>query len=795
MKRFAYKNATTVAEAASILKAGKAAILAGGTDILNVLKAGAMSNPPEMLVHIGNIPGLESITNSSRGLKIGALVKLSDIAASTVVEEKYSALAKAAESVSSPPLRNMGTMGGNLCQEVQCWYFRRSFITGNWFNCLKKGGRACYAITGDNRYHSIFGGTRVNGMTCSKYCPASVDIPSYMSKIRDGDLFGAAKILLNFNPFPAITGRVCPHFCEIGCNRGDFDEPISIKCIERFIGDYILENVDKMVKSPKSETKKSVAIVGSGPAGLSAAYYLRRLGHSVTIFERMPIAGGTLALTIPNYRLPGEVLQEEIDFIRALGVEIKTNMPIGKEITITNLLKQGFAAVFIAVGAQEGRKLPIPGGDLEGTLVCLDFLRNVKLGKTVKLGQRVLVLGGGSVAFDCARTALRLGAKEVHMACLESRETMPADPSEIKEGEEEGIVIHPSRAFTRIISSNGRVSAVECQNVLWMRFDEEGRLEMETAPASQNSIPADTIIFAIGQVPDLSVISGTEGLRITSRNTIAVDPDTLATGVQGIFAGGDVAVTAGSVIKAIAYGKRAAESIDRYLGGTGIQYEEEDRQAVKLLRKFNTSYLKKTSRVKTPELAVSERLKSIDAEVVSSLDLSAVGAEANRCFNCGCVAVNASDIAPVLIALNAKIKTTKRVIEAERFFTVEGNKTTVLYDDEIVTEIRVPAPKSGTKQTFTKFALRPTIDFAVVSVATAITTKAGKVSDARIVLGAVAPMPYRATDAEAILKGNAITEALAETAGATAVKNALPLSDNKYKAQIAKTLVKRAILA
>jgi len=795
MKRFAYKSATTVTEAASILKAGKAAILAGGTDILNVLKAGALHDPPETLVDIANIPGLDSITDGAGGLKIGALVRLSDIATSTVVKEKYSALAKAAESVSSPALRNMGTLGGNLCQEVQCWYFRRSFITGNWFNCLKKGGRACYAITGDNTYHSIFGGARVNGMTCSKYCPASVDIPSYMSKIRDGDLVGAAKTLLNFNPFPTITGRVCPHFCESGCNRGDFDEPISIKCVERFIGDYILENVDKMVESPQVETKKSVAIVGSGPAGLSAAYYLRRLGHSVTIFESMPVAGGTLALTIPDYRLPGEVLREEIDFVRALGVEIKTNTPVGKEITIPDILKQGYAAVFIAVGAQEGRKLPISGADLEGTLVCLDFLRDVKLGKTVKLGQRVLVLGGGSVAFDCARTALRLGAKDVHMACLESRETMPADPSEIKEGEEEGIVIHPSHTFTRIISSYGRVSAVECLNVLWMRFDEEGRLEMETVPNSEHLIPADTVIFAIGQIPDLSVISGTEGLRITSRSTIAVDPNTLATGVPGIFAGGDVAVTAGSVIKAIAYGKKAAESIDRYLGGTGIQYEEEERQGVELLRKFNTSYLNKTSRVDTPELPVSERIKGIEAEVVGGLALSAVEAEANRCFNCGCVAVNASDIAPVLIALNAKIKTTKRVIEAERFFTVEGSKTTVLDDDEIVTEIQVPSPKPGTKQTFTKFALRPTIDFSVISVATAITTKAGKVSDARIVLGAAAPMPYRATDAEAVLKGNIITEALAETAGAAAVKDVCPLSNTKYKVQIAKTLVKRAILA
>jgi NADPH-dependent glutamate synthase beta subunit-like oxidoreductase len=796
MKRFSYKNPKAIADAVSNLEKGNSSVLAGGTDILNLLKIGALSNPPETLVNIKNIPGMDSISDDGQGLTIGALVKLSDITDSPVVREKYSILAEAAGAVSTPTLRGMGTIAGNICQEVQCWYFRRSFMTGSYFDCMKKGGKKCYAVTAENRYHSIFGGACVNDTPCSQRCPAGVDISSYMSKVREGNLAEAGRILIKSNPFPAITGRVCPHFCENGCNRCDLDEPVSIsKCVERFIGDYVLEHADEMAKSPQAETGKSVAVVGSGPAGLAAAYYLRMLGHRVTVFETMPVTGGMLALTIPNYRLPGDVLSKEIDFIRATGVEIKPNSPIGKEITIAGLLQESYQAAFIAIGAQEGRKLRIPGAELKGTFTGLDFLRDVKMGEEVKLGRRVLVIGGGSVSFDCARVALRMGAHEVHLACLESRETMPADPSEILEGEEEGVVIHPSQTFTRIIDNDGKIRAVECLDVASLKIHQDGRMEIESVPASEHLIEADTVIFAIGQAPDLSVITGTEGLKITKRNMIDVDPDTLATSVKGIFSGGDAAITAGSVIKAIAYGKKAAESIDRYLGGAGLCEKPEDRHSAAPFKRFSTSCLLKTKRVTPPILPVSERIKSLDAEVVGGFSLSEVEAEADRCLNCGCVAVNSSDIAPALIALNAQIKTTKRVIEADSFFTAESSKTTVLDPGEIVVDIHIPAPRPGTKQTFTKFALRPTVDFSIVSVATAITKEAGRVSNARIVLGAVAPMPYRAVGAEEVLKGKAIDESVAEEAATASVKDAIPLVGNKHKAQIVRTLVKRAILA
>ena len=291
MKKFAYKNAATLAKAVSALKAGDAAVLAGGTDILNQLMQGAFANPPATLVNIKNIPGLNAIMETTRGLKIGALAKLADIAASPVVQRKYTALAQAAAAVASPAVRNMGTLGGNLCQQFQCWYWKRSFNTGASFNCLRKDGTQCFAMTGENQYHSIFGGLKAAAPPCQSACPGHVDIPSYVNQIREGRLNEAARILLEANPIPGITGRVCRHFCEPGCNRDEFDESVSIRDIERFMGDYILEHAAEFIKPPETETGKSVAIVGSGPAGLAAAYYLRQAGHRVTVFESLAGTG------------------------------------------------------------------------------------------------------------------------------------------------------------------------------------------------------------------------------------------------------------------------------------------------------------------------------------------------------------------------------------------------------------------------------------------------------------------------------------------------------------------------
>jgi NADPH-dependent glutamate synthase beta subunit-like oxidoreductase len=613
-----------------------------------------------------------------------------------------------------------------------------------------------------------------------------VDIPSYLSKIRDGDLVGAAKILLNFNPLPAITGRVCPHFCESECNRGNFDEPISIKCIERFIGDYILDNMDEMVKSPQSETKKGVAIVGSGPAGLSAAYYLRTSGYRVTVFEKMEEPGGLLTYGIPPYRLPKAIVKRRVKALKGMGIEFRLKTNIGKNVNIEKLM-ESFDAVFLACGAWKERALGIKGEKL--TRSGLEFLRNSNLGVREVPGKKIAVVGGGNVAIDVARTLLRLGAEPV-VIYRRSKAEMPAVKEEVNKAEQEGIKIQ-FLTLPVAASKKGSQIVLNCVRMRLGPLDKTGRPQPVPIKGSEFTTEFDAVMKAIGEEPDTSAIPG-EFLDEMGR--LKVDAATHSLG-KNVFAGGDFVTGPSTVVAAIAAGRKAASSIDQYLRGAETQGEEKDTEAVKLPQKFNSSYLKKTSRVNTPELPVSERIKSIDVEAVGSLGLSAVKAETNRCFNCGCVAVNSSDMAPVLIALDAKIKTTKRVIEAEKFFTVEGDKTTVLDDDEIVMEIEVPAPSAGTRSKFTKFALRKSIDFPVVNCAAAIESEGKVVKAVRICLNAVYNQPYRATQAEEYLRGKSIDDSSAEGAANAAITDACPLTKNRYKIQIAKALVKRAILA
>jgi len=284
--------------------------------------------------------------------------------------------------------------------------------------------------------------------------------------IRDGNLNEATKTLLDANPIPSITGRICPHFCEQKCNRGDFDESVSISGIERFIGDYILENAEEIITLPESKSGKSVAIVGSGPAGLSAAYYLRILGHQVTVFDRMEEAGGMLSYAIPAYRLPKDVVRRTVKMIENLGVEFKLNVDIGKDITLEEL-KNHYDSVFLACGAWKSLLIGIEGEEL--TKIGLEFLTNINRGITEVSGKRILVIGGGNAAIDIGVTALRIGAKEVTLACLESREEMPALEWEIERAVEEGITLMPSWGPNRVLASDGKVKGIElvrCTSVL-----------------------------------------------------------------------------------------------------------------------------------------------------------------------------------------------------------------------------------------------------------------------------------------------------------------------------------------
>ncbi len=481
---------------------------------------------------------------------------------------------------------------------------------------------------------------------CRDACPIHQRAQGYVALIREGRFLDAYRTIKEDNPFPSVCGRVCNHRCEEACSRNETDQPVNIMALKRFVADWVWSKMDsgelsfeQVLRSREVETKpQKVAIVGAGPAGLTAALDLVRLGYQVTVFEALPVAGGMMRVGVPEYRLPYQLVQREIEQILAEGVDLRLNTRVEN---IPALLKQGYDAVFVAVGAHGGIKLPIPGADLPQVSVATDFLRQVSLEDKSAVaqsiqGKRVLVLGGGNVAIDAAMSAVRLGASWVGMSCLESRETMPAHDWEVRDAEEEGIAVYPSRTFKEITQENGKVTGVRCVQVNFRGFI-DGRPDFDEIPNTEEIIPADRVIFAIGQRPELECLNGE--VETVRGRFLKVDEETLATNVPGIFGGGDAVTGTSFIVNAIAAGHRAAQSIDRYLRSEPLAVPESRPPKVELSPTDIATRLLESPAARQPRLETKARpateRKFDFNEVYAGLTEEEARLEAARCLSCG----------------------------------------------------------------------------------------------------------------------------------------------------------------
>ena len=506
---------------------------------------------------------------------------------------------------------------------------------------------------------------------CRDACPIHQRAQGYLALIREGRFADAYRTIKEDNPFPSVCGRVCSHRCEDACSRNDGDTPVNIMALKRFVTDWVRENSkqspvisdslkdggqrsavsifsqgERMQNEPSTfnfqpttsshpSTGRRVAVIGSGPAGMTCALELRRKGHAVTVFEALPVAGGMMRVGVPEYRLPYDLVQQEIDDILAEGVELRLNQRVDDA---PALLEAGYDAVFLAVGAHTGVKLPIPGADLPQATIATDFLRSVSLGEADAeqvRGRRVLVLGGGNVAIDVAMSAVRLRASWVGMSCLESREQMPAHDWEVRDAAEEGVQVFPSRTFKEITAQDGQVTGVRCAQVIFRGFV-EGRPDFDEIPGTDETIPADLVIFAIGQRPDISLLQGkAETLR--GRFPV-VDPHTLMTSLPGVFAGGDVITGTAFIVDAIAAGRKAAHGIHAYLTGQALPAETRPPKVAlaseEVHRRMASSPALREERMEARARPAAERRLDF-AEVYAGLTEAEARREAARCLSCG----------------------------------------------------------------------------------------------------------------------------------------------------------------
>ena len=784
MREYEYFRPDTVEEAVRLLGeyGGKACISAGGTDLVGTLRNEIHAEGPEAVISLKGIPALQGVAATGEGLRIGAMTPLETVAGDAEIRKELPMLAEAAKSVASLQIRNVATVGGNLCQEPRCWYFR---YPGDRFHCFRKGGSVCPALNGNNKIHSIFGAERVCDSPCQEGCPNHTDIPGYMEKLRAGDIAGAAEILFRVNPIAALTGRVCTHICEKECNRGEYDSNVSIRNAERFLGDYLLEHADQYYRAEAAPAGKTVGIIGAGPSGLTAAFYLAKAGHTVTVYDQNPEAGGMLTYGIPAYRLPKETVQATVRAIRGMGVTFVQNCRIGKDVLLADLTEK-HDAVYAAIGAWRSASPRCENEDAPGVLRGIEFLYELAQHRDTGLGKKVIVVGGGSVAMDVAISAGRSGAEEVTVVTLEKAEELPADPDEVICAKEEGIRFIHSFGTDRVLTgADGHVCGLRmkaCTSV----FDANGRFAPVYDEAVTQELDADTVIFAIGQGID------TAGFEAAAAGRgIGADRDSYETAVPGLFAGGDGAFGPTTVVRGIADGRMAAERMAAWLAGKAGEVKNEENAGGS--RPFDAACLNCSEALACPSKPVQER--SLYAEDSSSPDREAVLTEASRCYNCGCVAANPSDLAPALIALGAVMHTSSRRIPAGEFFRAGAGSGTVLRDDEILLYVDIPRQEAGAVQHYEKFRIRRSIDFPIVSLATVFSKDGDTIKEASLVLNAVHPIPVQLKEVGEFLKGKTVSEELAKEAAAMAVQNAIPLEGNRYKINVTRALVRRAVAA
>lgn len=474
---------------------------------------------------------------------------------------------------------------------------------------------------------------------CKTECPAHIAIQGYIKLASQGRYREALELIKYENPFPAVCGRICPRKCESACTRGDIDEPLAIDEIKKFVAEQDLHEEHRYIPKKTHDYGNKIAVIGSGPAGLSCAYYLALDGYKVTVFEKESKLGGMLTLGIPAFRLEKEVVNAEIEILSELGVEFKTGIEVGKSLSLKDLRKQGYEAFYLAIGAQEGRKLGMEGEYADGVISGIEFLRNINLENETNLHGNVIVIGGGNVAIDVARSATRVGADQVQMYCLETKEQMPALKEEIHEAELEGITIHNCWGPKKLIIENGCITGVEFKKCI-SAFDQKGQFNPSYDEDSTVIVKADTVLLSIGQAIDWSYLLEDSKITLSPNRTIKLDPYTYQTGEADVFAGGDAYTGPRFAIDAIAAGKQAAISIHRYVQPGQSLVIGRDRRNYHSIDKDNVNLngYDRVPRTAPKHKEINSPLEFKDARLTFTEEQ--MKQETERCLSCGATIVD-----------------------------------------------------------------------------------------------------------------------------------------------------------